>query len=62
VIATELANFRRARLRCHDRLKQAEDLAQGHRDKLADPETCIRAMAELKAVGSESGPRHGLAN
>ena len=41
----ELANLRRARSRCHFRLKQAEDLAQSYRDKLADLESRIRAIA-----------------
>jgi hypothetical protein len=40
---TELANLRRARSRCHFRLKQAEELAQSYRDKLADLEVRIRA-------------------
>jgi hypothetical protein len=61
VIATELANLRRAQSRCHFRLKQAEDLAQGYRDKLADPEARIRVLTpELEAVGS--GTWHRLAN
>jgi hypothetical protein len=42
---TDLANLRRARSRCHFRLKQAEDLAQSYRDKLADLEARIRAIA-----------------
>jgi hypothetical protein len=48
---TELANLRRAR--CHFRLKQAEELAQSYRDKLADLEARIRAIApELEIAGA----------
>ena len=43
MMATELANLRRARSRCHFRLKQAEDLAQSYRDKLASLEFGVSA-------------------
>src|ERR1700733_3109132 len=49
-MATDLANFRRARPPCHVRLKQAEDLAQSCRDKLADLESRIRAIAPELAL------------
>ena len=42
----ELATLRRARSRCHFRLKQAEDLAQPYRDKLAGLESRLRAIAD----------------
>jgi hypothetical protein len=55
---TELSNLRRAQSRCHVRLKQAEELAQSYRDKLADLEARIRAIApEL-----ELPPRHRRRN
>ena len=41
----ELANLRRARSHRRFRLKQAEDLAQSYRDRLADLESRIRAIA-----------------
>jgi hypothetical protein len=41
----ELRNLRRARSRCHFRLKQAEALAEGYRAKLVDLETRIQAIA-----------------
>jgi hypothetical protein len=42
---SELTKLRRARSRAHFGLKQAETLAQGYRDKLADLEARIRAIA-----------------
>lgn len=42
---TDLTKLRRARTRCHFALKQAETLAQGYRDKLADLEARIQAIA-----------------
>ena len=42
---TDLTKLRRARTRCHLALKQAETLAQGYRDKLADLEARIHAIA-----------------
>jgi hypothetical protein len=41
----ELTNLRRARSRCHFRLKQAEELAEGYRTKLAALEARIQAIA-----------------
>jgi hypothetical protein len=42
---SDLANLRRARSRCHFRLKQAEQSAEGYRTKLADIEARIQAIA-----------------
>src|SRR5271166_2811634 len=40
-----LTKLRRARTRCRKALKQAEQLAQGYRDKLADLKARIQAVA-----------------
>jgi hypothetical protein len=42
---SDLTKLRRARSRAHLALKQAETLAQGYRDKLADLEARIQAIA-----------------
>ena len=42
---TDLTKLRRARSRAHFALKQGETLAQGYRDKLADLEARIQAIA-----------------
>jgi len=42
---SDLTKLRRARTRCHKALKQAEDLAEGYRAKLADLEARIQAIA-----------------
>lgn len=42
---SELTRLRRARSRCHFRLKQAEELAESYRVKLADLESRIQAIA-----------------
>jgi hypothetical protein len=42
---SDLTKLRRARSLAHLALKQAETLAQGHRDKLADLEARIQAIA-----------------
>jgi len=42
---SELTKLRRARTRCHKALKQAEEPAQGYRDKLAALEARIQAIA-----------------
>jgi hypothetical protein len=42
---SELTKLRRARSRAHFALKQAETLAQNYRDKLADIEARIQAIA-----------------
>jgi hypothetical protein len=42
---TELANLRRARVRCHKQLKQTEALLAGYKAKLAEIETVIFAIA-----------------
>jgi hypothetical protein len=42
---SDLAKRRRARSRAHSALKQAETLAQGYRDKLAEREARIQAIA-----------------
>jgi hypothetical protein len=42
---TDLTKLRRARSRAHFALKQAETLAEGYRDKLADLEARIQAIA-----------------
>jgi hypothetical protein len=42
---SDLTNLRRARTRCHNALKQAEELAEGYRAKLVDLEARIQAIA-----------------
>jgi hypothetical protein len=42
---SDLTKLRRARSRAHLALKQAETMAQGYRDKLADLEARIQAIA-----------------
>ena len=42
---SDLTKLRRARTRCHKALKQAEELAEGYRAKLADLEARIQAIA-----------------
>ena len=42
---TELANLRRARIRCHQKLKQTEALLAGYQAKLASLEAAIYAIA-----------------
>jgi hypothetical protein len=42
---TDLTKLRRARTRCHKALKQAEELAEGYRAKLASLEARIQAIA-----------------
>jgi hypothetical protein len=42
---TEIANLRRARVRCHKQLKQTEALLAGYQAKLADIEARIFAIA-----------------
>jgi hypothetical protein len=42
---SDLTKLRRARSRAHFALKQAETLAQGYRDQLADLEARIQAIA-----------------
>lgn len=42
---SELANLRRARVRCHKQLKQTEALLAGYRAKLAEIEAKIYAIA-----------------
>jgi hypothetical protein len=44
-VDSDLTKLRRARSRCHFALKQAEALAQTYRDKLADLEARIQAIA-----------------
>ena len=41
---TELTKLRRARIRCHKKLKQTEALLAGYQAKLADLESKIRAI------------------
>jgi hypothetical protein len=42
---SDLTKLRRARTRCHKALKQAEELAEGYRAKLASLEARIQAIA-----------------
>jgi hypothetical protein len=54
---TELTKLRRARIRCHKKLKQAEALVAGYQAKLADLEARIHAIApELKLQGRHRKP------
>jgi len=60
----DLANLRRARIRCHKQLKQAEALVVGYREKLAALEAAIYAISpelELPLRTRRPNPhfRHG---
>jgi hypothetical protein len=59
---SDLTNLRRARIRCHKALKQAEELTEGYRAKLADLEARIQAIApDLKLPARFHRPNPYLA-